>query len=213
MIYRVEIRKDGSIASCDVVESAFKDGGRVFYIDATTKVVAINEAKRIWSSLELRGKAAVARGLCRRCAKLPLCGKYFCRICADAVNASNRERRELKLRLSPEDYAVALSERATAAREKLRLRHTGLSAPLAERNEAARRMWEDPTRAVSKSHHAALRRALSAYDRDPTGFRAWLLTKLGMPAEEKAGPFDGWSQEDVERYAETGERPERTAAE
>lgn len=200
MIYRVEIRKDGAIASCDVVESALKDGGRVFYVDALNKEEACHKAKSQFNSLVSKGEAAKQQGICKWCLVAPAVGKIYCRECKSKHNALGRESRKINA-LPPEDRARAAADRAEVKRAERRawaVAHAATARAAAREKTDAR--WDSDYKPPKRSNYwPVLRQCLRAYDRDPAGFRAWLLAKLG--------------QEDAERHSETGARPERTAAE
>ena len=183
MIYRVEIRKDGSIVSCDVVETALKNGGLVCYVDAENKSLACEKAKacfeqfRKWS----RERTAVLQKakLCAKCAA-PTGGKLLCLKHREEKYAAAAERNKLKTELSPEAFKAAMAARKEKQQQKSKKilgRNGGRSSSV-----RSSELWESNARCPvnSLATIACLRRCLEAYDRDPEKFRTWLLAKLGL---------------------------------
>jgi len=217
MIYRVEIRKDGAVASCNVVESALRNGGRIYYVEAPSKERAIDLVKKAFARLAAKADRRLAEdpGLCRQCMKRQTNGKSLCPVCMENQKRLVSEMRDIA-RLPPDERARALSERAVSNREKRadQYREMGLKSA-AKHRERANARWDAATFVASADQAIVLRQCLRAYDRDPANFRSWLLAKLGQEDSpcEPCNPFGGWTDEEVERYAETGERPQRTAAE
>lgn len=180
MIYRIEIRKDGSVVSCTEVESALKDGGRIFYIDAASKIIAIDKARL--SFVKWQEKARQARlardalGLCRRCGE-PGQNTLLCATCQAKSRATTREVRSIE-KLPVEEAAAAIAAR----RERIKTERKRRLARA--RSSSVDRLWDSPAFAPKGAQvSSVLRRCLFVYDRDPANFRAWLLQKLDEKEE------------------------------
>ena len=119
MIYRVEVRKDGSIASCDLVESALKNGGLVCYIDAKTAAEACVKAKTYWSNVHTR---AAARRECVSCKALVAPGKFRCPGCMRIRAEEEQARKRLKASMRPEQWAALCAENKRRAQQQSALR-------------------------------------------------------------------------------------------
>lgn len=173
MIFRVEIHRDGSVASCDVVESALKNGGLVCYVEAKDKAEACQKAKKTFAD---RMAALKLPGSCIKCKQPRMQGYLMCAAHNEAAVQKQRERNSLKKQgLWSKELAV---ERLAAGRLKLAAKGVA-AAPGCFDREAADRKWDSVGHAPSKSARSVLRQCLRAYDRDPANFREWLLAKLG----------------------------------
>ncbi len=196
MIYRVEIRKDGSIASCVEVESAVKDRGRVYYVEAEDKVRACVLAKKSFERLAagyLRIQAErQANGICKACGKNKAKpGVLQCQGCTESSTARLRERRAITRIADPELRSKMLAERAVrkkdAAKTTIRLaQQAGQAKAVAAKQALGDARWDAHTPVINPSYQQCLRQCLRAYDRDPAKFRGWLLAKLGQEDERIA---------------------------
>jgi len=189
MIYRVEFRKDGAVASCVEVESQHRDGGLVCYVEAGDRPSAIEAAKKRWQGI--RGRIAARLGadpnICRECLKRPRSGRgKRCDICRAADARTKREREAL--RELPENEARAaitarkhrISEERTAHLKRLAIQNGPRAREALMRKADAR--W-DSAATIGSGERSTLRQVLRAYDRDPAGFRIWLLKMLGQEAQ------------------------------
>lgn len=180
MIFRVQFRKDGAVATCAEVESSVKDGERVFYVDAINKTEAIKKARALWVGLDKKRQAAIKSGVCRYCRKEPVINKNMCAMCQAKSNDSQRELKRLRS-LPPDIAAPLLKARAAAITERRRAKF----AQAIEMGRVARyanmdRQWDDESYVPPAYASAILRQCLRAYDRDPAQFRSWILGKLSM---------------------------------
>lgn len=183
MWFRVELHKDGSVASCETVEGKLKDGKHVFYVEADTKAAALSKVVRQYQrSLEIgrasgraRSERLRAENKCWRCGKPREPGKSMCR---KHLDDANRLRKRGPLRKRPE----TLEERALA-------------------HDAAVKRSHSKTRdryGMSPIYLSVCRRVLvevlAAYDDDPAGFREWMQKKL-----DELGVEDGSYEPILER--------------
>lgn len=184
VIYRVEIRRDGSVASCTVVESTLADSGHVFYVDSTSKEAAIRSAKKLHARMlvlnNARREAALAAGLCQRCMKRA--ADQGLTQCARCRSREKKRHEAAKLRgaQSAEEVAARIKRRCQERAERMREmgkkgRQTSVQARMAQSDA----FW-DGSGSISPTYRVALRQCLRAFDRDPASFRAWLLRKLGQ---------------------------------
>jgi hypothetical protein len=88
--YRIEIQKDGSVASCECVgPSAGDRGGRVFYIESDSETWAIASAisryksylERQRESVQARRESRKSAGLCTECGQPAPDGQRNCNPC------------------------------------------------------------------------------------------------------------------------------------
>lgn len=183
MIYRVEFFKDGTVASCAEVESQLCGGGLVCYVEAQNKSEAIKSAKtqfQIWHARSIA--STVARGMCRQCKNTPARqSRTLCQACADRHKARKLELAEIRKLPNAAEVLEARARSIAIAREERRREAHAKALELARTLADAR--WDEKTTLVNKSDRSLMRQVLRAYDRDPVGFRDWVLRMLG---EEKA---------------------------
>ncbi|HEY3253289.1 MAG TPA: hypothetical protein VGJ91_05055 [Polyangiaceae bacterium] len=170
MIYRVEFRKDGSVASCAEVESQLRSGGLVCFVEADNRVSAIKRAKTKWAAWHRR---SLNKSLCQVCQKHPR--KISSENCAPCLKKWARRARELA--------AVRESETEESRTERFRKMRADVSARgKAVLNARSDALWDSFLAApecVTSSHRSVLRQVLRAYDRSPATFREWLTLMLG----------------------------------
>ncbi len=177
MWFRIVTNRDGSIASCEQVDSSLSNGRQTFYIEADTRAAAIKVLlDRYERNNKLRRDAAAERvskarrdGLCSHCCKRPRgAGLSYCSQCLEAKRA---RRAELKA------GAPKLSLAASTQEQKLRAQ--------------AKRAQKDNAKASKKANghfimvRVAYARCLNALDTmTPSNYRAWLVEQL-RAAQEK----------------------------
>lgn len=180
MIYRIEFKRDGSIATCVAVESHLKDGGLVVYVEADSPERAIATAQSRFSKWrEAKISQANAKGLCMGCWKRKREGKSpRCRCCKRRIAREIAERRALEV-LPEEEREAARAKRTAAIRERRveRARLLGIRA-VAIHQARSDAFWDAGGVPKSSSVHAALRQCLRAFDRAPELFRLWLLERI-----------------------------------
>lgn len=90
MWWRVECRKDGSLASCQMAEGSVREGGnRVFYVEAEDAASAASQAvaryqrylKNQRESVQSRREERKANGLCTECGEPAPNGQRNCNPC------------------------------------------------------------------------------------------------------------------------------------
>lgn len=177
MWFRVELHKDGSVASCETVEGKLKDGKHVFYVEAETREKALKEVvRRYQRSLDYhreyerrRRETRRANNQCSRCTEARVPGKAMCKrhleiareLVAAGRNSGQREKKSLEERAAAHEESAKRSTSASNSRSRERF---GMSTPYAS---VCRRV---------------LLEVLEAYDDNPAGFRSWLtgaLERLG----------------------------------
>lgn len=189
MIYRVEFRKDGSVASCEPVESQLKNGGLVCYVEASSAIDALAQAKKRFAAWARADEdKARASGKCPRCGKRePAEGKAHCARCTKQVAAINAERR---ITSAADDQQQAARADAIAARRRENLAK-GIAAARITLTKAADARW-DARASASPQERRILRQCLRAYDRNPSAFREWLLRMLGEATDLAASELAAW---------------------
>lgn len=168
MWFRAEIAKDGSIASLEQVEGAFKSSHRVLYVEADNKaqaasrVLVMYRARRQKASVRKRDYRArnKALGLCSECGKAPpRPGLKECQPCADVKHRPPVSGRPQKSEL----------ERAAAYVERDQKRS-------ALRREVAREVGETHSSLVALNRDLTLlTQALVEYDRSN---RRWFEAEI-----------------------------------
>ncbi len=199
MIYRVEHRRDGAIASCVEVESQHKNGGLVFYIEAANREEAIAKSKDKFDRFcKRQAEKRAASTLCGWCRIEPRARKAdgslrpLCRGCQVLANSSSQKRHKLERdisRLPSAERIKALAEADEETRKKRRelwMTKTHSKAVAATVRKANDR-WDSPGFvAKNRGGITALRQCLRVYDRDPERFRQWLISVLGQGQEAQA---------------------------
>ena len=183
MIYRVEFRKDGSIASCVEVETSLKSGGLVVYVDAISRTDAIKDAKKYWTKWsESRRARLSAAGTCSRCGKEPVerdRSIRYCKNCLALARESAKESRKIAA-LPANAREKAVAERTASANKSRDARLAKICAAGARAAEKkSQAAWDRADQQLSHSQRSTLKAVLRAYDRDPERFRSWLCAKLG----------------------------------
>lgn len=191
MWYRIELNKDRSVKTCVEVESSYKDGRSVHFIEADSREAAIAKLATQWSMINSKSKmrmrertaARLANGLCARCREKSLPGKRLCefhrleqlRYKKASVTGESKKRKILK---TDEDIAAFMLQR----REKL--------------NKAARaRVRTSCTAATTIIKRYT--EVLEAFDTmPPHRFRGWLTAKIQeqqdkIDAKRKAAGLQG----------------------
>lgn len=182
MIYRVEFKKDGSVASCRAVESHLKNGGLVVYIEADDPEQAIGLAQRKldrWKNAKYAD--LIASGLCPDCLVRQIDdGKKRCGACRARGARLRREMRELE-KLPPDERERRIHARREeiAARRHANLMKLSLTAreAIKDRSNA---FWDSGLVPKGPSVQVCLTQVLRAYDRDPSTIRAWLLARIAQ---------------------------------
>lgn len=105
MWYKVQLRKDGSIASCDLVSDSIVSGNGVFFVEADSPARACICAKKLWVEKYDTGRAKIRdrqkkrreSGICRQCsAPVLVPGNTAC------VDCQEKKRiRQIKNRANP----------------------------------------------------------------------------------------------------------------
>lgn len=181
MWFKVEVNKDGSVATCEQVDVSLKSGVSVVYIEAESKEKAIEKAVAYVERIRLKARRSyeknrekiLAADRARRAARAKA---GICSRCDEKAVASGY----------CEAHRVVYNEqRAAAKRDKRRgifVKKTTSIDPLqraasikAGRNESNRRANRGLRRKVRLS---AFREALGFYDANPNTFRAWLTARI-----------------------------------
>lgn len=178
MIFRVEIRKDGSVASCTEVELSLQNSKHVFYVEAKDRSDAVSRAKARFDSLNRSRNRAKDSGLCISCMREPRVTANHCRPCADKQVLRARERRGLEHLPEPERLAAHAArieaKRANASEQLAKAReHSSESV-----RSASDARWDSSDFIPNRMMVGVLRQCLRAFDRNPSGFRAWLMALL-----------------------------------
>jgi hypothetical protein len=181
VIYRIEFRKDGSVASCAEIESHLKEGGLVCYVEAENREDALTRAQSKWK--EWRAKRLVRLengGSCSMCGKRARKdGSVKCEHCLGLQRDNKKDLRNI---LSDPDAGLLIELRRQAIAEERRAslgKATG--AALAVRVKRAEARWD--LGLLEPYERSALRRILTIYDQDPVNFRARVLRLLGQEAQ------------------------------
>ncbi len=188
MWFRVELHKDGSVASCETVEGKLKDGKHVFYVEAETKEKALADVVSMYRKvLERARRGANARyskrraaNSCGACDSPPVPGKTLCEKHLRNSLEIYRRARDRKRGLLPQAPRLSEEERATREESKR------LEREARYKREAVEKFGM--TRSALFIRRGLLREALGAYDSDPRNFRAWLVSKLkslGVDVDDK----------------------------
>jgi len=94
MWFKVVIRRNGEVASCEHVADASEDGASVFFVDAANKTEAIGLAKKLKNE---RKRAIVVRlkkaGLCVDCRKPNPRDTQRCKACTKIRSQNTMQRR------------------------------------------------------------------------------------------------------------------------
>jgi hypothetical protein len=172
MWFRIELHKDGSVASCTEVEGSFSGSGKsVHYVEADTKAAAIqilaDKYKKRRAAEKTRRQDKRAAGICVNCPAStdggPLC--VACRLKHRAAN------RDLYRRKCKGENVVAPTRYTTDEQRALRAQLDAERARIRARDHA-RRTGET-------GYSRTLRRVLSHFDSmSPKAFRAWLVDSL-----------------------------------
>lgn len=173
MWYRIELNKDGSIATCVEVEESHRNSRSVRYVEAVSREEACaaillwhkNEKDRSIRNYEKRRRA----GLCYCCGAPARPGMSECADCSDRKNAHKRavragltEKVARPHAADPLALALRIKERVlvAAALKNERRREVGLTSRLCLRR-------------------AFFREVLEQFDKlDPAELRAWLCGEL-----------------------------------
>lgn len=181
MWFRVELHKDGSVASCAQVASSFENGRTVRYVEADSPDAAIELVRRWRKSLDLqklrvqkyKGEARQA-GICVSCMHAQAVpGRVCCESCAARQRENTRTRkngsREIARRNSPEESLRLYEERMARGLEKQKRRgaNTYAYAQMVTRRDV-------------------LKEVLSRFDScNAVVFRAWLDAELSAATTER----------------------------
>lgn len=176
MWFRVELHKDGSVASCEVVEGKLRDGKHVVYVEADSKEKAVTDAVAWYKRIRDRNLATKIRlrteKRCVDCGAPAQDGYRFCAKHLEIRRARNNERYKKFGRKRADPLAPRRSEAESAAQYQEKKR-------AAERRFAASIREEfGMSGAQLYQRRRVLREVASAYDSDPRGFRSWLTAKL-----------------------------------
>lgn len=181
MIYRVEFRKDGSVASCAEVESQYKSGGLVCFIEADDKAAAIDKAKTKWEQWRTRRLVRLENGgLCSMCGKRPRVASGV--KCERCLGLQRENKKDLhKIHRDP-DAGLLIELRRQAIQEERRASlGKATEAALAVRVKRAEARWD--LGLLEPYELSALRRVMHIYDQDPANFRRRVLILLGQEAQ------------------------------
>jgi|SRR6188508_316119 len=171
MFWKVEIDKEGSILSCETVASIGKNGSRVIYVEAETKVDACTNAKA-WHehkkaymrtfTKERRDKR-IRDGMCTGCGKNRAReGRRTCTTCANSQSARDKSGGAGRELLTPEEAA--------------------------RRQEAQSTDWR---RRRGGSKGSTLRGVLHKFDEmNPDTFRLWLVGEIARIDSEFKDPVE-----------------------
>lgn len=125
MFWKVELDKEGSILSCEAVESKGRSGALIAYIEAETKALACSGAKT-WHETRKRKALAYSERVRNDRAKSGKCTNHGCKMpcrrCSEK-NARYRERKATGTLLKPwhETAEQALEAKRTAQRRFARM--------------------------------------------------------------------------------------------
>lgn len=186
MWFRIELHKDGSVASCTEVEGSIKDSKHVFYVEADSKTAALRLIAKNWREKHrrdqsIRNKARLNRlreqGRCFDCEDPAMPGHRRCetdmRRHRELTNARRAAKRDgtFKPRRRPDDVELYIKRL-----HKDRGRFRKLKSRGRDDN------WTDDLNIPT------LRKVLAKYDTlSPRAFRAWLEEKAGVPQAERVG--------------------------
>lgn len=180
MWFRIELHKDGSVASCAEVEGSFKDSKHVLFVEADNKQTAIRDAARRYrerfrKATNERYHRQRAKGLCMCGA--PLTGKTKCEKCLAEQNEGSRRRREAIRN------GTYVPPKAMADELFLKKRRDATVRYQKKWSERAREIyWADDLNIPT------LKKVLAQYDKlSPRAFRSWLEEASGVPTEERVG--------------------------
>lgn len=185
MIYRVQFRKDGSVASCSEVESHLKDGGLIVYVEAPTRASAITKGKvRLRQWFNERTAQLRAAGRCP-CGKITEAGKKTCLACRLLRAKNQQEIRRIKKLPNAEALLKTRAEARAAARRASLKAIAAKASPLgsAETVRLANANWDAKVTLKHPNERSLMRQVLRAYDRDPSTFRAWCVRMIGDELE------------------------------
>lgn len=173
MWFRVELHKDGSVASCETVEGKLNDGKHVFYVEADTKEKALAhvvlmhrrhlERSRIKEAARRARRANEER--CRDCHQPKVAGKTLCEEHLRRQRESQRRLREHGARPPRNPDVAAVAFQASKKR--------GYEAQKAFARQAYGMTHSDASR-----RRSFLRETLAAYLANPREIHAWLVTEL-----------------------------------
>jgi hypothetical protein len=169
MWFRIELHKDGSVATCDEVEGSFKDTRTVHYVEADSKAQAINALAARWERLREENRKRQAQRYADRRAsgRCYQCGDdsdgYLCSRCA----ARKNEARRACVEASRKRGSAPKADRASPAALK------------AAAYNVERKRWAEKQLKAGGSRGATLRAVLRRFDEmPPRAFRAWLALEI-----------------------------------
>jgi hypothetical protein len=171
MIYRIEANNDGSIASCIEVESSFKNGRLVFYIEANNKTEAVSKAKKKLESLKrlniTRRTKLKNQGLCQTCGVNPT-DKIRCKKCND-LNSSHKKLRNTFKKNNDLNNLIKMDENLRIKRAKC-LKEASMKGVISIK-EKANKNWDTGKPFKNKHIRIIAIQILRIYDQDPINFR------------------------------------------
>lgn len=181
MWFKVSLRKDGAVISCDPVAESSLNGERNLFIEASSKEEAIQKAKADWTKWRDRKLIqAKARGLCEECFARPRkTGAIRCQICL--TKRANKKRDSRARDRLPDDVRRGLEP---ARLDEIRLNRQismeiGSAIGNGIRSSAAdQRLDSRGLKPQAYTPSTLLRYVARAYDRDPEGFRDWLEQEI-----------------------------------
>jgi hypothetical protein len=177
MWYRIELNKDGSVASCTEVEACVLEGRNVRYVEANSKFLACVLVQKWWKNRaqENRREKKMAdrrfqAGLCK-CGATAKPGRQRCPGCQAR---SAQLKREVRAGRAPlHGYSRTDAERAQAAFRR--------QESLKKRNDSRYEKAKQVAGASNpkKARRIALEQALAKFDQlTVDAYRAWLVREI-----------------------------------
>jgi hypothetical protein len=176
MWYRIELNKDGSVASCMEVEACISEGRNVRYVEADSRGAALKLVAAWWRRkakdteyYRKRAEAARLAGACSRCRIRPRAGgAKTCAACADQ-NKKLRDAYHTGARVKSRRKDMTDDERAAAAQRRL----------VSMRNHMAGERALCGGGNPKKVRRVALEQVLAKFDElSPAAFRSWVQDEI-----------------------------------